>query len=449
MPPGATTTLLPPETGAAPVRLRTLINLRWLAVIGQSLTLVVTVLALSLSIPILACVLVVGLMIVANLAAQTLYPATYRLSEPEALVFLFFDLAQLSALLFLTGGLHNPFALLIVGPVTLAATTLSLRATVLLGAVALITISLLGGYHIPLVTEAGDVQRLPRLHLAGFWVAIVLATILLGAFAARLTSETGRMSNALLATQTALAREQRLHGMGGMVAAAAHELGTPLATIKLVSAELEEELQDADLRADAALIRSQADRCRDILRAMGQAGKDDDPQMRVAPLQGVVAEAAEPHVERGIDILYDFAAEPGPEVERPYVHRAPEIIHGLRNLVQNAVDHAQATVWIEGRWDHDMIRLRIEDDGPGYPYEILARLGDPFLRTAQSGARKDGMGLGLFISKTLLERTGARITFANRRRRGALVEIAWPSDRIAVERQPQADAPRPADLGTP
>ncbi|KIT15447.1 sensor histidine kinase RegB [Jannaschia aquimarina] len=435
MPTQATTTLLPPETGAAPVRLRTLMNMRWLAVTGQSATLAIATFALSLSLPLLACVLIVLLMVAANLAAQLLYSPTHRLSEREASLFLLFDLVQLSALLFLTGGLNNPFAILIVGPVTLAATTLSRRATILIGAVALVLISLLGGYHMPLTSESGDVLDLPRLHLIGFWFAIVITTLLLGAFSLRLTLETERMSNALLATQTALSREQKLHDISGMVAAAAHELGTPLATIKLVSAELEEEIEDPDQRADAALIRSQADRCRDILRAMGEAGRDADPQMKAAPLQTIVSEAAEPHTDRGIDILYDFAAESGTSPRRPRILRAPEIIHSLRNLVQNAVDHAEATVWIEGRWDENAVRLRIEDDGPGYPAEILSRLGDPFLKSVQSNRQKDGMGLGLFISKTLLARTGARVRFANRGAdgpgtRGALAEIEWPRDRI-------------------
>jgi two-component system sensor histidine kinase RegB len=414
--------------------LRTLVNLRWLAVIGQTITVGVASLALSFVLPVWACLAAILALAITNTIAQITYPATYRLTEREALGVLVFDLIQLCVLLLLTGGLHNPFAMLILGPVTLAATTLSLRSTMFVGAAALFMITLLAEYHIPLVTQDGETIALPWLQLLGRWVAIVIATLLFGAFALRMTLESARLSRALLATQTALSREQKLHDLGGVVAAAAHELGTPLATIKLVSSELEETLETTDdARADLALIRSQADRCRDILRSMGRAGKDD-LHLRAAPLEAVVSEAAEPHAERGAAILYDFAAEAGPPSERPAIRRSPELIHGLRNLIQNAVDFAEETISVEGRWSAQEIRIRIEDDGPGYKPEMLERLGDPFVRSRAGRQNYEGMGLGLFISKTLLERTGARITFANRRsfgsRRGAVVELIWSRSEL-------------------
>ena len=211
MPDRPTATLLPPETAKArPVRMQTLVNLRWLAVLGQTITVVVASFALSLSLSLGLCFLVIGATVVANLWAQHRHPPAYRLTEREAVRFQFFDLGQLAALLFLTGGLNNPFAMLIVGPVTVSANTLSLRPTLMLGATALALTSLLGGYHVPLRMESGEVLDLSRLHLMGFWAAIAIATLLLSAFALRLTRETGRMSEALLATQTALAREQKL-----------------------------------------------------------------------------------------------------------------------------------------------------------------------------------------------------------------------------------------------
>ena len=451
MPHRSTATLLPPEAAHdLPVRLRTLVNLRWCAVLGQTAALGTASLGLGLHLPLGLCAVVIGATVVANVAALASRPANYRLSEREAISLFAFDLVQLAALLALTGGLHNPFAVLIVGPVTLAATTLSSRATVGLGAAALALASLLGGYHLPLRLRDGTVLELSPLHLVGYWAAIAIATALLAAFALRMTLETERMSRALLATQTALAREQKLHDLGGVVAAAAHELGTPLATIKLVATELAEEVaHDPDLAADAALIRSQADRCRDILLSMGRAGKDD-LHMRAAPFQSVVAEAAEPHAERaaerGIAVLFDFAASDGAAGHPPEILRMPEVIHSLRNLVQNAVDFARTTVWITGRWGGDAIVLRIEDDGPGYPAEVLEHLGDPFL---PSPARRDraayeGMGLGLFISKTLLERVGAGIVFANRRGAGgraggARAEVTLPRATVEAPEAPLGD----------
>ena len=440
MPTEASRSLLPPEATSPNVRLRTLVNLRWLAIGGQSATILVAILALSLDLDAGLCFLIIGLSVAVNLVTFTIFPGNVRLSERAAFAMLLFDITQLAALLFLTGGLNNPFALFFLAPVTISATALSLRSTLILAAAAIVMVSLLGGYHLSLRLTDGSLLALQPLHLAGFWIAIVSGTLFLSGFAFRVTLETERMSNALLATQTALARQQKLQDLGGVVAAAAHELGTPLATIKLVSTELVEELADRpDLREDAALIRSQADRCRDILRSMGRAGKSDR-HLQSAPLETVLREAAEPHSERGIAIHHDLSSPPGSPEGGPTVRRSPEVIHGLRNLVQNAVDFAVENVWIDIRCTDRDIAVQVIDDGPGYPPEVLSRLGDPFLRS-RNRAGYDGMGLGLFIAKTLLERTGATITFANgsqsgrsrpRQRGGAIAEVVWPADRLVV-----------------
>jgi len=263
---------------------------------------------------------------------------------------------------------------------------------------------------------------LPNLFILGFWLSIVIGIVFLSVYSRRIALETHGMSQALLATQMALAREQKLTDLGGVVAAAAHELGTPLATIKLVSSEMVDELEGKpELAEDAALIRDQADRCRDILRSMGRAGKDD-LHMRRAPLGAVVREASEPHGNGGTELHYDFhpadTAEDLDPSQQPVILRKPEVIHGLRNLVQNGVDFAVDQVWVEGEWDGSLIRLLITDDGPGFPPDLLGRLGDPFLRRRERAVNKarpgyEGMGLGLFIAKTLLERSGAEITFEN------------------------------------
>jgi two-component system sensor histidine kinase RegB len=285
----------------------------------------------------------------------------------------------------------------------------------------------------------------------GFWLSIVIGILFLGIYSRRVATEMRAMSRALLATQMALAREQKLTDLGGVVAAAAHELGTPLATIKLVSAELMHELADRpDLLDDARLIRDQADRCRDILRDMGRAGKDD-LHLRQAPLSAALREAAEPHMSRGKQVEFSFGPVEGSPDRQPTILRRPEIIHGLRNLVQNAVDFARTTVWIEGEWTDRTLTVRIVDDGEGFPPNSIGRIGDPFVRfrrsEPQASARPgyDGMGLGLFIAKTLLERSGAELTFANAtdpflapedrpERCGAVVEAVWNlADLVAPE----------------
>jgi two-component system sensor histidine kinase RegB len=430
------------------VRLRTLLVLRWLAILGQTVTVVIASFYLGLRVELGLCFLAIGASVISNLIAMTIFPENQRLSDRDAMLTLLFDLSQLSFLLFLTGGLNNPFALLILAPVTISATALTMRSTTILGCLAVLMITLLAMFHVPLTTMSGEVLQLPDIFIVGFWSAITIGIVFLSAYARRITSETHSMSQALLATQMALAREQKLTDLGGVVAAAAHELGTPLATIKLVSTELAEELDgQPDLAEDARLIRDQADRCRDILRSMGRAGKDD-LHMRSAPLGAVVREAAEPHADRGVEVLYDFVADPGEPEGQPVIWRKPEVIHGLRNLVQNAVDFAETRIWVEGGWGEGQIRIRITDDGHGFPQDLLGRLGDPFLsRRARSQGRDrpgyEGMGLGLFIAKTLLERSGARVTFFNAsdpflvaedkaEKSGAVVEVIWPHEVLGL-----------------
>ena len=253
------------------------------------------------------------------------------------------------------------------------------------------------------------------------------------------------------------AREQQLSALGGVVAAAAHELGTPLATIKLAASELVDELADRpQLQEDALLVRNQAERCSRILHGMAPHGRDDT-LVRFAPFSNVVEQAAEPHAGRGIRIITRIegaAVEEGPEVQ-PELARRPEIIQGLRNLIQNAVDFAAATVWIDLEWTDAELKVEIGDDGPGYPPDLIGRIGDPFLgrRTAAQPERQpdrqaerpgyEGMGLGLFIAKTLLERTGARLHFGNGQpdegavppeyasATGATVTVTWPRARVS------------------
>lgn len=431
------------------VRLETLTQVRWLAASGQVVALLVTHFLFSLDFPLALCLSVVGVSAASNLLSAYVFPRTKRLSETEALLTLLFDTTQLALLLFLTGGLNNPFGLLLIAPVTIAATALTLRSVLILGGAAVLLASLLAFAFEPLRTEAGDPVLMPDLFRFGFWIALVIGIGFIGLYSRSVAAEKHALTEALLATSLALAREQKLTDLGGVVAAAAHELGTPLATIKLVSSELIDSLDDPDLAEDARLIREQADRCRAILRSMGQAGKDD-LHLRHAPLEAVLQEAAAPHTDRGKVISFDTGAADG---RMPEIFRRPEIVHGLRNLIQNAVDFAASQVWVEAHWTATEVALRVIDDGPGYPPHLLARLGEPYLKNRrwdeprdESRPEYEGMGLGLFIAKTLLERTGASVRFGNctdrtrprqapDRRCGALAEVRWP--RRAIEADPR------------
>ena len=427
------------------IRLRSIILLRWIAIIGQLTAITVAQRLYGLQLELGLCYLVIGTSVIANLVFTFVFPENKRLTETQNMLTVLFDLLQLGILLFLTGGLHNPFALLLLGPVTISAAVLTLRSTVFLGATAIMVVSILALFHFELRTEQGFILAIPDIFIYGNWTALIIAIIFISAYSVRVTSEIHTMSDALSASQMALAREQKLTDLGGVVAAAAHELGTPLATIKLASSELHDELADRpDLQEDAALIREQADRCRDILRDMGRAGKDD-LHLRQAPLRAVLEEAAEPHMDRGKQIDFHLT---GLEISQPSILRKPEIIHGLRNLIQNAVDFSNRQVWVEASWTDTVVTLRIMDDGLGYPQHLLGRIGDPFMRRKRSGSEGgkrpgyEGMGLGLFIAKTLLERTGAELSFANGRETGtpaeddldagigAIVEVKWPRTEI-------------------
>lgn len=428
------------------VRLRTLILLRWMAVSGQITAIFVAWRYYDINLDLLLCLLAVGAAILANFVAIFVFPENRRLTDTEAMTMLLFDTAQLSVLIYLTGGLNNPFALLFLAPSTIAATTLQTRATVLVGLATVALVTFVAFVHVPLQTKSGENIVVPDIFGFGFWLAIIIGVAFLGQYAHRVASEIHSMSNALLATQMALSREQKLTDLGGVVAAAAHELGTPLATIKLVSTELVSELADRDdLREDVELIRQQADRCRDILRSMGRAGKED-LHLRTAPLSALVNEAAEPHATRGKLLHFSEGGGNQKLSDQPVIMRKPEIIHGLRNLIQNAVDFSSANVWIDMEWDNERILIRIVDDGKGYPPHLIGRIGDPLTRGRRDepGIKRpeyDGMGLGLFIAKTLLERTGATLAFFNAadpflsederpQRSGAVVEVVWPRSEI-------------------
>lgn len=424
------------------IRLRTLILLRWIAIAGQLAAIFTAITFYNIQLELGLCLFAIGVSIAGNLLAMFSFPETKRLSEFENMMMILFDLLQLSFLLFLTGGLHNPFIILLLAPVAIAANVLQLGSNLVLGAIAIALVSILAVYHLPLHTDQEIILRIPDIFVFGNWAAMVIALVFLSIYSRRVNNEMNAMGEAVVATQMALAREQKLTDLGGVVAAAAHELGTPLATIKLTSAELMEELTDRpELHDDAALIREQADRCRDILQSMGRAGKDD-LHLRTAPMAEVIRESAEPHQDRGIHIEMGSHSTEAAGFYQPIVVRRPEIIHGLRNMVQNAVDFAHSQVWVETIWSTSEVKVRILDDGPGYPVHVIGRIGDPFMRDrkpdsdGQKRPAYEGMGLGLFIAKTLLERTGAKMEFSNgarlsihennsERSIGATVEIVW------------------------
>lgn len=427
------------------IQLRTLVNMRWWGIFGQISILMLAYWFYAITNPIGPCLLAIGAGAASNLVASLFYPRSKLLSQREACWIMTFDTLQLGAVLWMLGGLNNPFAFLIIGPLVVAAPALSLRSMIYLGATTIAVTTFLYRSFTPLETTQGyQLDASPGLFF-GIYAAIVIATVFLTVYSRWIATEMQVMSGALHATQIELARTQKLNQLSGVVAATAHELGTPLATISLASGELANELSDReDLRSEAVLIRGEAERCKNILRSMGSAGMDDS-HTRSTLLPALIDEAAEPHLERGKAVHFYHVESEGGGRTPPTVSRRPEIIHGLRNLVQNAVDFAEENVWVESTWSDRTLSVRVMDDGRGFPKRVLRRIGLPFIGSiGRSAARPgyQGMGLGLFIAKTLLERSGAKVAFANGsdalskygehdRRVGAVVEITWP--RSAIE----------------
>ena len=429
------------------VRLGTLNNLRWLAVAGQSATLLIASELLGLELPLLLCVVPIAASAVLNIVLAVVLPSARRLTAREAAGLLGYDILQLTALLYLTGGIQNPFALLYIAPVVVSAATLDVASTVFLAGLGFVAISLLANFHLPLPWFPDEVFSLPPLYRAGIWVSLVLGIGFTAMYAWRTASESVRMSAALAATQLALSREDHLAALGSLAAAAAHELGTPLGTIALVARELEHEMADDAKHADDfRLLRAETERCRAILTRLAQPEEAVLARPERLPLGALLDSLAAPH--RGLDVSIAIDVQPG---RPPQVWRVPEIQHGLSNLIENAADFAAREVSLRARWDEASLSVEVIDDGPGYAPEILERLGEPYVtsrprgrREAQelAGEKQEGMGLGFFIAKTLIERTGGRVEARNRPEGGALVSATWPRGAIDGPAPPRQRWPR-------
>ena len=409
------------------IRLLTLTYIRWLAVFGQFLALLVGHYILHLDFNLMICLGLILFSSMLNIISMLYFPKTKRLSEYQNMLVLLYDLLQLGSMLFFTGGLTNPFSVLILAPVIICATVLNLRFTILLGFSAGILITLLSEFYIPLRDQYGEVLEPPYLLLIGNWLALSIAIIFIAVYSRRVARETFSMSKALQAMQMALEREYRLTSLGGIVAAAAHELGTPLATIKLASTELKHGFSNMkELNQDLDLISTQVDRCKEILSNIGRRGKEDI-FLKNMPIMIVLQEALEPHLDEKKRIIFSLNGKMGKDLEnfnkdyQPSITRKPELIYGLRNIIQNAVHFCNGTVSLDVKCDSKKISFQISDDGDGFPSHLLDRIGEPFLIEGFeeeyfdiSRPHYEGMGLGLFIAKTLLEHLGGIVSFKNK-----------------------------------
>jgi two-component system sensor histidine kinase RegB len=423
------------------LRLQTIVRLRWLAVFGQAGAVLFVAFVLGFPFPLAWCLAVIALSAWLNIFLTLRWRTSVRLHERYSTLLLAYDIVQLAALLFLTGGLANPFAFLFIVPVAVSAATLPPTRTLWLGALALVLAAVLAFIRLPLPWEGGVTFALPPLYIAGMWVAVACCVVFSALYSGRTAAESRQMSNALAATEMILAREQKLSALDGLAAAAAHELGTPLATIQLVANELKRGIPDPQrLEEDLDLLVSQSARCRDILSRLSNRDAQMDDMFARQKLSEMLEEIVEPLRGSEVAILFDLKpemGEGGEGIAEPILARNPGLRYGLTNLVENAIDFATTRVEIEVGWSMHTVTLEIRDDGPGFAQDVMDRLGDPFVTTrrrgeavAERGGREGhgGMGLGFFIAKTLLERSGARVSLANKRQpeHGAIIRLDWP-----------------------
>jgi two-component system, sensor histidine kinase RegB len=433
--------------GESRLRLQTIVRLRWLAVLGQTITVVGAYWVLGIDLPIGGCLAVIALSAWINVALRIRYPASQRLRSHYAFVMLAYDVLQLAALLYLTGGLENPFAFLLIAPVTVSASTLPIRVTALLGALAIGAATLLTNFHHPLPWFHHSNLLLPFPYVMGVWAAVVSGILFIGFYSWRTAEEARRMAEALAAAEMVLAREQKLSALDGLAAAAAHGLGTPLATIAVVTKELMRDAKPTDPHYDdVVLLRAQAERCREILAELAGGGEQHDLIVSRLTLSHLIEEVVAPHrlVAVPIEVRTAAVEDVAPRTaaaQEPVAERNPGVIYGLGNLVENAIDFAATKVEVEARWSDKAVEIVIADDGAGFPPNVLEQLGEPFVTTRPAqGWRQEapdehiGMGLGFFIAKTLLERSGAMLALANRPQGGAKVTVTWP--RAKFEQRP-------------
>ena len=418
------------------ISLRTLILIRWIAIFGQASTVLLVHYGLGYTLPLIPTAAVIAVSVLLNIGAMVQGRVRLRLVERDAAMYMAYDMVQLAVLLYLTGGLQNPFAVLLLAPLTVSAIVLSRRGTTVMTVLLLALLAVLAVWHYPLPGLAdigvagpgfGAITQ-SAVYRAGVWFALSLSAIFIAAYVWQVADEARMIDEALTASQMALAREQRISALGALSAAAAHELGTPLGTILMVARELADDLPaDTPIAEDVELLLDQAQRCRDILADLTRRPETTggDPY-EVLTLPALIDVAARPHLRSEIDL--EVSIVPRDASRQPTVKRSPALLHGLGNLLQNACQFARHRVAVRAEWSRGDVSISILDDGPGFPAGLIPRLGEPYVRVsddddAGEGRREPGMGLGIFIAATLLGQTGAKLRFGNAG--GAQVVIRW------------------------
>ncbi len=410
---------------------KTLIILRWIAIIGQFTAINLVYFYLNLNFPIKIAYLIILIGLTTNLILQ-FKVKTILLSDFYASIFLIYDLVQLSLLLYLTGGISNPFSILMIIPAIVSSTLLSMGTTMILGFLTILFLFLLTIFHYPLPGIHDGSVTFPKLYLIGYFIAIIVGLIFLSYFGIRFSGESKRRSDAVNRLQQVVAKEYELESLGGQAAAAAHSLGTPLATINVVATEIKKEIGDnKELVKDIDLLISQTKRCGEILKQISMKQIKEDTFFSKTGLENLLSEIIENFQETSSKKIYLVSDQDKNKIK---FRRSPELIYGLRNFIGNAVKFSKSRVEIEIKSNNDLTNISIHDDGPGFPDDIIEIIGEPYIKSkSKSVLSNAGTGLGTFLGKTLLERQLAKLHFSNNNKfGGASVNINWNSSDLKI-----------------
>ena len=408
---------------------KTLVILRWIAIIGQFFAINFVYYYLKLEFPIFICTAIILVGFITNIYLQFKIKGN-QIKDFYASLFLIYDLFQLSFLLYFTGGISNPFSILLIVPAIVSSTFLSVGTTLILGFLSMLFLFMLTIFHYPLPGLHEYGITFPKFYLIGFFISILIGLIFLSYFGIRFAGETKKRSEAGTKLQQVIAKEYELESLGGQAAAAAHSLGTPLATISVVATELKKEMgENSEYKNDLDLLVSQTKRCSEILRQISRKEIIEDKFFSASTIENLLNEIIENFQISSEKTITLFNSEDNNKIE---IKRSPEIIYGLRNFIGNAVKFAKKNIFISIKSDQKKLRLFIEDDGPGFPDDIIKIIGEPYIKSKSVEiSSKTGTGLGTFLGKTLLERKGAELKFINGNKlKGACVLISWDTSTV-------------------
>jgi two-component system sensor histidine kinase RegB len=402
----------------------TLTILRYIAIFGQFLAINIVYFYLELPFPIGPSYVIIFIGLLTNLYLQFGIKIN-QLKDIYASIFLIFDLIQLSSLLYLTGGIFNPFCFLLIIPAIVSSTFLSMGTTIILGFITSSLLLIISFFHLPLPGTEMKLLHFPDFYKIGIVISIFIGLIFLSYFGIRFAGETKKRSEALNKLQEVISKEYELESLGGQAAAAAHSLGTPLATISVVAKELKKEIgNNKDVSKDIDLLLSQTKRCSEILKQISKKQFEEDIFLSSIKFEDLLEEIINSFKEttsKKINLITER------DQNKIYIQRSPEVIYGLRNFIGNAVKFSKSEVKINLTSDQNLIEIKINDDGPGIPEDIINKIGEPYIKSKSILlSSNSGLGLGTFLGKTLLERQKAKFKFKrNSDLGGALVIISW------------------------